>query len=373
METIIEMKVTRIGFIIFLLTLLDVLILSFFIVNQPAHAASKISSLSIKKVRVRSYQNRTLKITWKKTTGADGYQIYRYEPKKRKFVKAGEVGAKKREWVSPKVKKEQTYKVRAFCKSGRKRVYGKFSYEVSAIFYKKQAKKVNAGRIIPSCTYKKLNYYDTMKIKVRIKPSTHAGNKKAKVYDPKLRWYSSNKKIARVNDRGVVTPTGKPGVCQIYARAHNGNCTGDITIRVVNYARPDQFWDVEHTQEDIAKLLTNYPEELKDIAEYFERIHAEKKGKEPIGSLHLNDGRTAVITKSDLEFKEIQDVLFKVMDSFPGEMHIIITEDVVEFDLSNSKYFNVLRYCFNSLEGMEESIRHFRVASRWTYENYRYI
>lgn len=347
--------------------------ISLIIENQSAYAKTKTNKLFIKKVRVRSYQNRTLKVTWKKTAGADGYQIYRYEPKKRKFVKAGEVGAKKREWVSPKVKKEQTYKVRAFCKSGRKRVYGKFSYEVSAIFYKKQAKKVNAGRIIPSCNYKKLNYYDTMKIKVRIKPSTHARNKKAKVYDKKLRWYSSDKKIARVDDKGVVTPTGKPGVCQIYARAHNGNCTGDITIRVVNYARPDQFWDVEHTQEDIAKLLTNYPEELKDIAEYFERKRAEKKGKAPTGSIYLNDGRTAIEANSKMEFKEIYNVLFKVLDSFPGEMYIMVTDDIVEFNLSNGYYKNVLRYCFNSLEGMEESVEHFRVASRWTYENYAYV
>ena len=368
------MKATRSGLSVILFTMIsNVLFLSFFLANQPAYAATKDKPLPIKKVRVRSYQNRTLKVTWKKTKGADGYQIYRYEPKKKKFVKAGEVGAEKKAWISPKVKKKQSYKVRAFRRNGREKVYGRFSYEVSAIFYMKQAKKVNAGKVIPSCTYKKLNYYDTMKIKVRIKPSTHAGNKRAKVYNKKLRWYSSNKKIARVDDKGVVTPTGKPGVCQIYARAHNGNCTGDITVKVVNYARPDRFWNVEHTQKDIAKLLTNYSEELKDIAEYFEKIHAEKKGKEPIGSLHLNDDRTAVVTRSKLKYKEINKVLFKVMDSFPGEMRIIITADYVKFNLSDSKYYNVVRFCFEEIEDKEENAKEFFVASRWIYENYRYI
>ncbi len=368
------MKATRLGLFVILFTMIsNVLFVSFILTNQTAHAATKTKPLSIKKVRVRSYQNGTLKVTWKKTKGADGYQIYRYESKKKKFVKAGEVEAEKKAWISPKVKKKQTYKVRAFRKNGRKKVYGKFSYEVSAIFYKKQAKKVNAGRIIPSFTYKKLNYYDTLNIKVRIKPSTHAGNKRAKVYNKKLRWYSSDKKIARVDDKGIVTPTGKPGVCQIYARAHNGNYTGDITVKVVNYASPDQFRDVEHTQEDIAKLLTNYPEELKEIAEYFERKRTEKKGKAPIGSIYLNDGRTAIEANSEMEFKEIYDVLFKVLDSFPGEMYIMVTDDIVEFNLSNEHYKNVLRYCFNSLEGIEEDARHFRVASRWVYENYRYI
>ena len=366
------MKRIKVMFIM-ALTMVDIFYLSVFKINQPVKTEAKTKPLSIKKVRVRSYQNRTLKVTWKKIRGADGYQIYRYEPKKKKFVKAGEVEAGKKAWISPKVKKKQTYKVRAFRKNGRKKVYGKFSYEVSAIFYKKQAKKVNAGKVIPSCTYKKLNYYDTLKIKVRIKTSTHAGNKKAKVYDKKLRWYSSDKKIARVDDKGVVTPTGKPGVCQIYARAHNGNCTGDITVKVINYARPDQFWDVEHTQEDIAKLLTNYPEELKDIAEYFERKRAENKGKAPTGSLRLNEGRTKIVANSELEYNEIYDVLFKVMDSFPGKMRIMVTDDIVEFNLSNMYYKNVLRYCFNSLEGMEEDAGHFRVASRWVYQNYGYV
>lgn len=73
----------KIKFTVFLtLFIPGLFLLSVIITSESAHAASKISSLPIKKVRVRSYQNRTLKVTWKKTAGADGYQIYRYEPKK---------------------------------------------------------------------------------------------------------------------------------------------------------------------------------------------------------------------------------------------------------------------------------------------------
>ena len=342
--------------------------------NQPAHAATKNKTISMKKVRVKNYKGNRLKVTWKKTAGVDGYQIYRYVKKKKKFEKAGEVDAGQKEWLSPKVKKKQTYKVRAFRKKGKKKVYGKFSYEVSAIPYKKNAKKVNAGRIIPSLRYKKLNYYDTLKIGVKIKPSKYAKNRKAKVYDTTLRWHSSDKKIASVNEKGVVTPTGKPGVCQIYARAHNGNYTGEITVKVANYARPDHFKDVEHTQADIQKLLTNYPEELKTIAEYFDRMHAKQKNKMPIGALYLNDGRTEVLANSaELEYKGIYDVLFKVLDSFPGRMRIVITADGVKFNLSNEYYYNVVRYCFNEIEDDEEDGYEFFVASRWIYENYGYI
>ena len=363
------------GSIFIIATILTVVFgLSVIAVNEPAHAATQNKALPMKKVRAKSYKGDRLKVTWKKTKGADGYQIYRYAAKKKKFVKAGEADAGQREWTSPKGKKEQTYKVRAFRKKGKKKVYGRFSYEVSAIPYKKNAKKVNAGRVIPSLRYKKLDYYDTLKIRVGIRPSRHAGNSKAKVYDTALRWHSSDKKIASVDGKGVVRPTGKPGVCRVYARAHNGDYTGEITIRVVNHARPKRFKNLEHTQEDIRKLLTDHPEEVKTIAEYFERIHAGQKDKMPIGSLYLNDGRTGVSANSDdLEYKEIYDVLFKVLDSFPGEMMILITPDGVRFDLSDEYCHNSVQYCFNEIVDMEENSRKFFVATQWLYRTYRYI
>ena len=127
------------------ISILAIIVLSSIIANQPAHASTKNKPLPIKKVRVRSYQNRTLKVTWKKTRGADGYQIYRYEPKKKKFVKAGEVEAGKKAWISPKVKKKQTYKVRAFRKNGRKKCMGNSVMRSVRFFIRSKRKRLMPG------------------------------------------------------------------------------------------------------------------------------------------------------------------------------------------------------------------------------------
>ena len=80
-----------------------------------------------------------------------------------------------------------------------------------------------------------------------------------------------------------------------------------------------------------------------------------------------------IVTKSELEFKEIKDVLHKVMDSFSGEMMITITADGVKFDLSNEIYYNIVRFCFDEIEDKDENAGEFFVASRWIYENYAYV
>ena len=66
-------------------------------------------------------------------------------------------------------------------------------------------------------------------------------------------------------------------------------------------------------------------------------------------------------------------MIYKVLNSFRGEMMITITPDYVKFNLSDSKYYNVVRFCFEEIEDKEENAKEFFVASRWIYENYRYI
>ena len=99
------------------------------------------------KVRAKSCQEERLKLTWKKVKEASGYQIYQYKTTAKKFVKIATVGKKTLLWKSAKTSKKQTYKICAYKKKGNKKTYSPFSYEVTAIPYKKMAKKVNAGRV----------------------------------------------------------------------------------------------------------------------------------------------------------------------------------------------------------------------------------
>lgn len=58
----------------------------------------------------------------------------------------------------------------------------------------------------------------------------------AKPTNSKLKWYSSNKKVAKINKKGVVTPK-KTGTCYIYAKATDGSriVSKQFKINVTNF------------------------------------------------------------------------------------------------------------------------------------------
>ena len=117
------------------------------VIWKPLSVQAKTKIKTPAKVRVRSSESKKLKVTWKKVKKADGYQIYEYKKGNKKFKKVADVDGKTRLWKSQNTKKVHTYKVRAYKKSGKRKVYSKFSYTVSAKPYKKDAKQVNAGRL----------------------------------------------------------------------------------------------------------------------------------------------------------------------------------------------------------------------------------
>ena len=90
----------------------------------PQVKGLKILSQS-KKVK----KSKTCKVTlsWKKVTGAKGYQI-QYALNK-KFKKKKNIQTKKTKYTIKKLKKKKTYyiRVRAYKMNGKKKVYGKWS------------------------------------------------------------------------------------------------------------------------------------------------------------------------------------------------------------------------------------------------------
>ena len=329
------------------------------------------------KVRAKSCQEKRLKLTWKKVKGASGYQIYQYKAKVKKFVKTASVGKKVLSWKSAKTSKKQTFKIRAYKKKGNKKTYSPFSYEVTAIPYKKMAKKVNAGRVKVSRSRVSLSSYEGKKVSARVKPSSHAGNKKANVYDKTIRWSSTNPSVAKVDQKGNITAQGKTGTCKVYARAHNGDSDW-LWVIVKAYARPKKFDGMDVMQEDMVKLIQTHEKDLKDIADFFQKILIEDtKEYQTVLQFTLDPGRNHVETEKNLKninYKEIEKKLYQVLDSFPGIMEITVSNYGIHFKLkgTHGSYVELVFLLRDSNEvdngpEIEESTRYFETAPRWFY------
>ncbi len=344
----------------------------------PTVIQAKVSSLPAPvKVRAKSCQEKRLKLTWKKVKGASGYQIYQYKAKTKKFIKIASVGKKLLSWKSRKTSKKLTFKIRAYKKKGSKKIYSPFSYEVNAIPYKKMAKTVNAGRVKVSRSRVSLSSYEAKKVNAQIKPSRHAGNKKAKVYDKTVRWSSTDPTIAKVDQKGNITAQGKTGTCKVYARAHNGDSDW-LWVIVKAYARPKKFDGMDVMQEDMVKLIQTHEKDLKDIADFFQKILIEDtKEYQTVLQFTLDPGRNHVETEKNLKninYKEIEKKLYQVLDSFPGIMEITVSNYGIHFKLkgTHGSYVELVFLLRDSNEvdngpEIEESTRYFETAPRWFY------
>ena len=350
-----------------------ILLLGIFI-SLPAQVQAKTKITTPTKVRARSSESKKLKVTWKKVKKADGYQIYEYKKSNNKFKKVADVGVKTRSWKSGNTKKVHTYKVRAYKKSGKRKVYSKFSYTVSARPYKKDAKQVNAGRLRFKEDVLDLSVHQCLTPTLKVKASRYASNSRAQIYDSTIRWFSSDVTIARVDKNGTITTQGKEGSCKIYARAHNGNVTW-IKVYAEDYATNVKFRNVQAMLDDMQNLINNYQTEIEQIAAYFEKNKAEHPNENQEMTFTLNDERTKVIEEvtsgSKIEYKVIEDVMLRVLQSFSGDMEIFVLNEVVCFRLNGigAQYVD-LNYIFKKSEEseeIEENNYHFATADRWAY------
>lgn len=348
------------------------------VVFLPVVSKAKKVTLPVPaKVRVRSNKQERLKLTWKKVKGADGYQIYQYKAKNDQYEKIASVDKRATSWKSGRTLQKHTYKIRAYKKKGKRKIYSEFSYEVSAIPYRKNAKRVNAGRINVDSDSVFLSSWESIQIKAKMKNSKYAKNKKARVYDTKLRWYSSDEKVAKVDAEGNITAQGKTGKCKIYARAHNGNYDW-LWVKVKNYARPDEFDGMENMQQDMVNMIHEHESDLKDIAEFFEKNKANHPDESQVINFGLDSGRNYVeaeTIKGEVNYKEIETTMYRVMESFPGVMDIRVRNDSVHFILwgkSGGEFVELLFLFYDPSEEdipglVKESRDYFKTAPRWKY------
>ena len=280
-------------------------------------------------VCVTRKSDRALRLRWKAVKGASGYVISRKERGNKKYKKVKTVdGGKKRRWTDKKVKtgKTYTYVVKAYKKEKGKKNYSNNSVWVSAKVDKRSDRTVNVGKV----KLKKnltLGLRMTAKCGAKLSPKKYKKGKGKKVISKKIRYRSSDSRIATVDNKGVVTAGIDTGSCYIYAMAHNG-ITAKMKVTVVDYAKPASFMYYDGRVKEINVLLNDYKEEVCNIASYFTK-HKVADGQEFY--IKLNPSGEITFTTRAVECEEIRKDLEKLLISFPTYIHIYVTHWNISF------------------------------------------
>ena len=182
--------------------------------------------------QMKACGQKALRVTWTKVEGADGYDVY--------FMK-DDPGFSKADVVSVTnaltckfegLKKNTAYKayVEAWkLENGRKNAIGKASPVVSALTGNGNKKWTNAESVKVKVPELSLRVGKKATIKATVKGVDH--NKKVLKQDDRLlRYYSSNRNVARVTSDGTVKAVGK-GTCTVWVVAANGKRFG-VKVKV---------------------------------------------------------------------------------------------------------------------------------------------
>ena len=157
---------------------------------------------------------KSVKLSWTKVKGAEGYMIYGSLCGK-KMKEISRVPAAKKSITIKKLKKGKYYKYIVAA-------YKKIGSEIRVLSQSKSVHVCTTGGKVANPTKitakKKLTLKKgkTKKISAKIKPS-----KKVKVHIARFRYESTNPKIASVNKKGKIKAK-KKGSCSIYVYSQNG-------------------------------------------------------------------------------------------------------------------------------------------------------
>ena len=296
-------------------------------------------------VRVWRKSNTSLRLRWKRVKNADGYIIYKYSKAKDKYINYKTIKNRNTVIFNDKVGSHTSakYRVSAYRQVGKKKVIGKRSYYVCAITYKKGDQKVNVGKVeikVPWESYYydgysvNMGYYETLKLSVRVNPSNYSNHFRKKVLSKKVRWFSSNPKIATVDKNGKVKAKGKVGTCNIYSRAHNGKRSSQITVNVINAAKPNEdhlrlnaAWEDRELYGIVLEMFVNQYKTVTDIAEYF-YINRPKKGEEFV--CYMRDGEV-IMDPENYVSGAMKQKIYNFIKDFPYDIFINAKFRSVEF------------------------------------------
>ncbi len=175
---------------------------------QIQEAPSAVSGLKAVKVTEKS-----VKLKWKKSKHASGYQVLQYNTKTKKFKKVKST-TKKTYTVRKGLKKNKAarFMVQAYQKQGAVKKYAPYSDVVSV--YTLGSKKQNVKEIKFTQSTLTVEEGAFFKLKTKITPNKKAASKA-------VRFFSNNSKVAEVSSNGLITAK-KEGKVIVTARAHNG-------------------------------------------------------------------------------------------------------------------------------------------------------
>ena len=203
--------------------------------NKVPAPAVKVSGMLLAKMTAKGKSS--LEFTWSKVDGAQGYDIFlsrcNHNGKEQKLSKVMTIqGNNTFRWTKKSLQLKKSYKgaVRAYViKNGKKTYVGTsllvHAYTSGSTNHYTNAKsvKVKKPRVLLKAgkTYKVKAIVTKLRKSKKLMPAMH---------EPKLRYISSNKKIATVSKSGKITAKSK-GSCKVYAIAVNG-ASKAITVTV---------------------------------------------------------------------------------------------------------------------------------------------
>jgi hypothetical protein len=243
--------------------------------GYTAYAAASSDELKAPSgVKAEKASATSLKISWKKVKNANGYVVYKYDSKSKKYKKAKTITkASTTNWTSKKLKTGKTYKYKvcAYTKVNGKEEYGANSYAVSAVPHKNDAKKVNVKKVEVGYAnrYLGLNMMSNPRASVAVA-------KDKKPLSKKLIYTSSDKSVVKVTSSGYLKAQGKSGKAKVYIRAHNG-ITKTLNITVKDYANPKSFINLDKVKKinkNAAAIYSKYKPEICRVATQLEQYAA---------------------------------------------------------------------------------------------------
>ena len=309
----------------------------------------------------------SLKIKWNKSENADGYIIYKYNKKAKKYVRVHTAKKYQRTWVDKNLKtgKIYQYKVASYKMVKGKKKRSRKSYAVSAKTYGKKAKVVNAETInFGVMDGDEVGICSTLRMSGHIIGDSSVKALNTKIITEQLIWSSSDETIAQVDKNGVVTTKEKEGTCYITARAHNG-VKGKVRINVINYARPKSFPYYNGGYKYVDIMLTTYRENVFNIATYF----TVNKNEDVWGTFKM-DEEGNITGYPDLDnIAEIENDVRTILANFPLVTEIFYSNERIEFLMKYDKYgssYCRIDYCID--DDMSDTIG--RLAPHWAYTQF---